>query len=71
MSVIGQMPDAMGYMKIGSWLTAIATSLGIDTSGLIKTDEEIQLEMQQAQQAQQENMLVEQTVQQGLNGSEV
>lgn len=66
MNVVGQMPDAMGYMKINGWLTAIATSLGIDTTGLIKTDEEIQQEMQQAQEAQQEQMFVQQAMQQGL-----
>lgn len=52
MGIVGQLPDAMQYMKIGSWITAIATSLGIDTTGMIKTDEEIQQEMQQAQEKQ-------------------
>ena len=52
MSIVGQLPDAMQYMKIGSWVTAIATSLGIDTTGMIKTEEEIQQEMQQAQEQQ-------------------
>ena len=66
MNVVGQMPDAMGYMKINSWLTAIATSLGIDTTGLIKSDEEIQQEQQQAMEAQQEQMAMQQAVQTGL-----
>lgn len=52
MGIVGQLPDAMQYMKIGSWVTAIATSLGIDTTGMIKTEEEIQQEMQQAQEQQ-------------------
>ena len=52
MGIVGQLPDAMKYMKIGSWVTAIATSLGIDTTGMIKTEEEIKQEMQQAQEQQ-------------------
>lgn len=71
MSVVGQMPDAMGYMKINQWLVAIATSLGIDTTGLIKTDEEIQQEQQQAMEAQQEQALVEQAMSSTMNESEV
>ena len=61
----------MGYMKVNQWLTAIATSLGIDTTGLIKTDEEIQQEQQQAMEAQQEQALVEQAMSGAMNESEV
>lgn len=71
MGVVSQMPDAMGYMKVNQWLTAIATSLGIDTTGLIKTDEEIQQEQQQAMEAQQEQALVEQAMSGAMNESEV
>ena len=58
-------------MKINQWLVAIATSLGIDTTGLIKTDEEIQQEQQQAMEAQQEQALVEQAMSSTMNESEV
>ena len=58
-------------MKINHWLVAIATSLGIDTTGLIKTDEEIQQEQQQAMEAQQEQALVEQAMSSTMNESEV
>lgn len=71
MGIVGQMPDAMGYMKLNQWLTAIATSLGIDTTGLIKTDEEIQQEQQQAMEAQQEQAVVEQAMAGAMNESEV
>ena len=71
MGIIGQMPNAMEYMKVNQWLTAIATSLGIDTTGLIKTDEEIQQEQQQAMEAQQEQAVVEQAMAGAMNESEV
>ena len=58
-------------MKVNQWLTAIATSLGIDTTGLIKTDEEIQQEQQQAMEAQQEQAVVEQAMAGAMNESEV
>lgn len=46
------MPDAMQYIHVDSLLLACATSIGLDTTGLVKTQEEIAQEMQQAQMAQ-------------------
>jgi len=49
--VIG--PEAMAqYVNIGEYLNRRAAALGIDTEGLIKTEEEIQAERQQAMAAQ-------------------
>lgn len=47
---ISKMPDAMGRLKMGSFLSLVGTSLGLDLAGIIKTDEEIAMEQQQAQQ---------------------
>lgn len=52
LQVIGQLPDTMSYLKMNQFIISIATSLGIDTTGLVKTDEEIQAEQQQAQDLQ-------------------
>jgi hypothetical protein len=49
---IGQLPEAAQMVHEDTLLLAIATSLGIDTTGLIKTPEEIQQEQQQAQMSQ-------------------
>lgn len=40
------------YVNVPDYISRVATSLGIDTTGLIKTEEEIQQQMQQAQMAQ-------------------
>ena len=40
------------YIHVGAFLKALATSLGIDTTGLIKSDQELQQEQQQAMQQQ-------------------
>ena len=40
------------YLNIGDYLSRRATALGLVTDGLIKTEEEIQAQMQQAQMAQ-------------------
>jgi hypothetical protein len=40
------------YVNIGEYLNRRAAALGIDTEGLIKTEEEIQAERQQAMAAQ-------------------
>jgi hypothetical protein len=45
-------PGSEQYIHVGAFLKALATSLGIDTTGLIKTDQELQQEQMQAQQAQ-------------------
>ena len=49
--VVGQQSVAQ-YVNVGEYFKRRATSLGIKTGGLVKTDEEIQAEMQQAQQMQ-------------------
>lgn len=48
LSSIGQIPDALQFINISSLVTSLATSLGIETTGLIKTQEEIQQEQEQA-----------------------
>lgn len=40
------------YLNVGDYITRVATSLGIDTAGLIRSDEEVQ-QMQQQQQMMQ------------------
>jgi hypothetical protein len=49
LSCVGQIPDALQYVNMQSMLIMIATSLGINTDGLIKTQEEIEAEVQQQQ----------------------
>lgn len=50
--LIAETPGAEQYVNIGSFIKSYATALGIDTTGLIKSDEEIAMEQQQAMQAQ-------------------
>lgn len=64
MKVLGGMPDAFQYMNLGNWITALATSLGIDTNGLVKTQEQIEQEQQQAM----ENQAAMAMVQNGTKG---
>ncbi len=53
-------PDAlMQYVNIPDYLTRRATAVGIDTEGLIKSEEEVQQAQQQAQQQQQMMQLAE------------
>ena len=50
--LIAETPGAEQFINLGSFIKAYATSLGIDTLGLIKTQEEIQAEQEQAMMAQ-------------------
>ena len=47
-----KLPEAANRLKMDTVLLMIATSLGLETKGLVKTEEEIQAEIQQAQQMQ-------------------
>lgn len=47
-----KMPEASQRLKMDTVLLMIATSLGLDTTGLVKSEEEVQMEIQQAQQMQ-------------------
>lgn len=47
---LASVPGAEQYINVGALIKAKATSLGIDTTGIIKTQEEIEAEQQQAQQ---------------------
>lgn len=47
------------YMNPGDYISRVATSLGIDASGLVKSDEQIAQETAQAQQAQQQQMMAD------------
>lgn len=48
MSTLAQIPDAMQYLNVSNLVTSVATSLGIETTGLIKTAEELQAEQEEA-----------------------
>ena len=51
-------PEAVAqYVNVGEYFKRRATSLGIKTAALIKSPEQLQMEMEMAQQAQQEQML--------------
>lgn len=46
-------PESIGqFVHMREYIKRRATALGIETKGLIKTEEELSLEMQQAQQMQ-------------------
>lgn len=47
-----KIPEAAAHLKMDNVLLMIATSLGLDTTGLVKTPEELQAEQQAAMQAQ-------------------
>ena len=49
-------PQVIQELNISDYITRLASSLGIDTEGLIKTDEQKQLEQQAAQAKQAEMM---------------
>lgn len=53
MNLIGNIPTAMERMNFGKLITDIATSIGIETQGLVKTDEQLQQEQAQMQMQQQ------------------
>lgn len=50
--IITSTPGSEQYLKLNTFLAMCATALGIDTDGLLKTDEELQEEAQQAQMEQ-------------------
>lgn len=58
LSYVSQLPEAMQFINMQSLLTMVATSLGINTSGLVKTTEEIQAEMEQQQEAMAEQEIM-------------
>ncbi len=45
------------YMNVGDYITRIGTSLGLDLNGLVKTEEQLAKERDQAQQQQQQAAL--------------
>lgn len=47
------------YMNPADYISRVATSLGIDASGLVKTEEQIAQESEQAAQAQQQQMMAD------------
>lgn len=50
------------YMNIDDYIKRCATNMGIDTTGLVKTKEEIQAERDAAAQAQQQAMMMQNVV---------
>lgn len=47
-----QVPELIGRINMGDYLTRRGTALGIDMKGLVKSEEQMQQEQQQAQQMQ-------------------
>jgi len=52
-------PQAIQMINFNDLVARLATGHGIDTIGLIKTEEQLQAEMQQQQQAQQDQMMMQ------------
>ena len=52
-------PDTLQRINFSDLLARLATGHGIDTVGLIKTDQEMQIEMEEQQAAQQQAMVAE------------
>tara|TARA_R110001632_G_scaffold210222_2_gene335212 strand:+ start:13421 stop:14977 length:1557 start_codon:yes stop_codon:yes gene_type:complete len=52
-------PQAIQMINFSDLVARLATGHGIDTIGLIKTEEQLQAEMQQQQQAQQDQMMMQ------------
>ena len=52
-------PQAIQMINFNDLVARLATGHGIDTIGLIKTEQQLQAEMQQQQQAQQEQMMMQ------------
>jgi hypothetical protein len=51
MAPVLQIPEAVGRINFSDYMTRRGTALGIDTKGLVKSDEEVAQEQAQAQQA--------------------
>jgi len=51
-------PEALAMVNVGDLIKRLATSLGIDADGLIKSPEQIQAEQQQAMEAQMSQMVM-------------
>jgi hypothetical protein len=61
-------PEAMmTYINPSDAITRVGTALGIDTKGLVKSQEQIQQEQQAAAQAQQQQMMMEQGLAPAIN----
>ena len=52
-------PEALAMVNVGDLVKRIATSLGIDADGLIKSQEQIEAEQQQAMEAQMTQMVAQ------------
>lgn len=53
-------PEAVGqFMNVGDYITRVGTALGIDMDGLIKSEQQIQEERQQAMEAMQQQQMAE------------
>ena len=52
MQAVMQIPEAVSRINWSDYMTRRATALGLDTEGLIKSDEQVQQEQQQAQMMQ-------------------
>lgn len=52
LNTIGQNPEALSVVNWTAFTTAVATACGLDTTGIVKTPEQIQQEQQQQMMAQ-------------------
>lgn len=60
LQTMGQLgPEAMASVNMGDLVTRVGTSLGIDMSGLVKSQEEMQADAQAAQEQQQQAQMME------------
>lgn len=50
--MISQVQGAESYINLGEYVRRVANSIGVEPTGLIKTDQQVQQEQQQAQMAQ-------------------
>ena len=54
------------YINFSDYITRRGTALGIDTNGLVKSQQEVQQEQAAAQKAQQQQMMQQQATEQGM-----
>ena len=62
LQMVSQIPEAMAMVNVGDLVKRVGTSLGLDMDGLIKSQEQIQEEQQQAMMAQMAQSALEQGV---------
>lgn len=64
-STLSQLPNAMERVKMDTLITSLATSIGIETAGLVYSDEELQAMQEQANNEQLGQQMMLQGMKQG------